>query len=181
MKRFTDAGRLATKEGNLYAALSLALTLPDICASLEDPKGKSKERYERWCKQWLEPKFTTPALGRFPEKIFVSAQDCYQLRCALLHSGSAEIPPEKQDVLTRFEIFDETAGGHLTWVEGNSINGVKEPSYLALKANLFSEEIFKAVDEWDAAKANDEAIKIEKKKLLRIRTKGEAIGPVKFG
>jgi hypothetical protein len=43
MKRFTDAGRSSLKEGNNYAALSLALMLPDICASLEDP-GPNKSR-----------------------------------------------------------------------------------------------------------------------------------------
>jgi hypothetical protein len=35
MKRFTDAGRRALRDNNLYAALSLALTIPDICGSLE--------------------------------------------------------------------------------------------------------------------------------------------------
>lgn len=30
MKRFTDAGRRAIKDDNLYSALSLALTMPDI-------------------------------------------------------------------------------------------------------------------------------------------------------
>jgi hypothetical protein len=48
MKRFTDAGRRAIADKNDYAALSLALMIPDICGSLEDPgPGKSQERYER--------------------------------------------------------------------------------------------------------------------------------------
>ena len=48
MNRFTDAGRRAIEDKNDYAALSLALMIPDICGSLEDPgPGKSRERYER--------------------------------------------------------------------------------------------------------------------------------------
>jgi len=75
MKRFTDAGRKAIKADNLYCALSLALMIPDICGSLEDPgPNKSRERYERWCKQWVEPKFTR-SLGPNREKmILISAQ-----------------------------------------------------------------------------------------------------------
>ncbi len=37
MKRFTDAGRRAIKDDNLYSALSLALTMPDICVPLKIP------------------------------------------------------------------------------------------------------------------------------------------------
>src|SRR5215831_12861852 len=81
MKRFTDAGRQAIAAKNNYAALSLALMIPDICGSLEDPgPGKSQRRYERWFKQWAEPKFVN-----------LSAEECYQLRCSMIHSGSAEI------------------------------------------------------------------------------------------
>src|SRR4051812_15968963 len=133
MRRFTEAGRLAINNGNLYAALSLALTLPDICGSLEEPGPfKAQRRYEGWCKAWLEPKFTRPAGGTIPSKIWISAEDCFQLRCSLIHSGSAEIPPNKQLVLSRFEFFDQSSGVHLCWVENPTYNGVKQPSFLQL-------------------------------------------------
>jgi hypothetical protein len=182
MKRFTDAGRNAIKQGNLYSALSLALMIPDICASLEDPgPGKSQARYERWCKQWVEPKFTRPARGPIPSQIFISAEDCYQLRCSLIHSGSAEIAANKQKVLSRFEFFDQTTGTHLNWFEGNTLNGVKQPNYLQLKADRFSEEMFRAADEWDSAMASNANVQSEKAKLLSIHTKGDVIGGVQFG
>lgn len=106
MKRFTDAGRKAIADGNLYAGLSLALTLPDICASLEDPgPGKSQKRYESWCKQWLEPKFTRKHSLTGTMLVYVRAEDVFQLRCSLIHSGTAEIKPKKRTGVDRFVFF----------------------------------------------------------------------------
>ncbi|HVM77888.1 MAG TPA: hypothetical protein VMU06_02635 [Stellaceae bacterium] len=178
MKRFTDAGRLALKDGNLYAALSLALMMPDICASLEDPgQGKSQRRYVRWCKKWVEPKFTSPEDGH----IFVTAEDCYQLRCSLIHSGSATIAPDKQRAISRFEFFEPAMRIHLVSVQGAVINGVPQPSFVGLQTDLFSEEMFRGAEEWDAAMIGDAAIQSEKAKLLVIRLKGTAISGIRFG
>lgn len=59
MKRFTDAGRKSIKDDNLYSALSLALMMPDICGSLENPgPNKSRARYIAWYDKWALPKFT---------------------------------------------------------------------------------------------------------------------------
>ena len=102
MKRFTDSGRKALDQENFYVALSLALTLPDICGSIENPgPGKSRPRYENWCKKWLEPKYTSPAWWGVPQaRVFLTARDCYQLRCSLIHSGSADIEEKSRvDVL----------------------------------------------------------------------------------
>src|ERR1035437_5070238 len=96
MKRFTDAGRRALKDGNNYAALCLALMLPDICASLEDPgPNKSQARYVRWFRKWVEPKYTSVTSDR---RVWISAEDCYQLRCSLIHSGSVDIDPNKRKI-----------------------------------------------------------------------------------
>src|SRR4051812_29454408 len=117
MKRFTEAGRAAIRQNNVYAALSLALMIPDICGSLEEPgPGKSRMRYERWFKQWAEPKFTGGFSG---SHVFISASDCYQLRCSLIHSGSAEIDPNKRDVLSEFAFFGGDSAPHFNWIEGH--------------------------------------------------------------
>lgn len=176
MKRFTDAGRKANKEKNFYAALSLALMIPDICGSLEDPgQGKSQKRYERWFIQWAEAKFRS---GR---RVYLSASDCFQLRCSLIHSGSSEIPAKKHNVLERIEFFDDTGPAHLGWLEGNVINGVRQPTILVLVASLFSESMYEAADEWDTATTNVPTIREEKKKLLAIRSRGFSTQGVFFG
>lgn len=182
MKRFTDAGRMAIVEKNLYAGLSLALMIPDICTSLEDPgPGKSQARYIRWCKAWVEAKFTSPARPNRPAKVFVSAEDCFQLRCSLVHSGRSDIEPKKQNILQRFEFFDDSCGSHLNWVEGTVLNGVPQPNYLQLKVDKFSLTMFDAADEWDASVTGDQAIQAEKAKLLVIHSQGTSIGGIDFG
>jgi len=169
MKRFTDAGRRAIAEGNLYAGLSLALMLPDICASLEDPgPGKSQTRYIRWCKEWVEPKFP---FSRIRGQSFVSAEDCYQLRCSLIHSGSAEIDSDRKQVISRFEFFDSAAGSHLNFIH----------EVVQLKVDLFSKELFKAADEWDIANESNASVQSEKARLLVIRSAGFTIGGMRFG
>jgi len=61
-----------------HSALALALTIPDICGSIEFPKEpKVGRRYTDWCDTW----------GKM---LAVSGADCYALRCAFLHSGSEE-------------------------------------------------------------------------------------------
>jgi hypothetical protein len=182
MKRFTDAGRQAIKDGNLYAGLSLALTLPDVCSSLEDPgPGKSQKRYEQWCKQWLEPKFT---LGNNPltgnPMVFIRAEDIFQLRCSLIHSGTAEIDLPKRTGVDRFLFFDQTTAAHLTKFEKCSFNGV-EANLIQLSADHFSQEIFTTVDEWDVAVTPNQQVQVEKSKLLFIHSKGAVIHGIRFG
>jgi hypothetical protein len=175
MKRFTDSGRRAIKDNNLYAALSLALTIPDICGSLEDPgTGKSQARYKRWFDKWAVSKFTTEVQGK--QEVFMTAEDCFQLRCSLIHSGSAEIEQGKGSWLDRF-VFVGKEFGHVHLFRFNNVvlNGVKM-NLLQLQADLFSESMYCAAEEWDKAVANDAQVQAEKKKLLVIQTKPFVIG-----
>ena len=174
MKRFTDAGRQAIADDNFFAGLSLALMIPEICGSLEDPgPNKSKDRYERWFRTWAEPKFS----GQFG--VIVSAEDCYQLRCSLLHSGTTEIAPGKVAVIERFVFFDKT-DAHLSTVTGLVVHGARQENYVQLSADKFSETIYSCAEEWDASVACDKAIQARKSLLLEIHPKGTAIGPFRF-
>lgn len=182
MKRFTDAGRKALEVENLYVALTLALMLPDICGSLEDPgPGKSKKRYEAWFKKWLEPAYTRPASSTMPAEVFLSAADCYQLRCSLVHSGSSDLEGKRVVDIERFRFFDNTLNCHCNYVGGGSVNGVPQSTYLQLSASVFCRDMFEAVDKWDVSVATDDAVQAEKKKLLFIHSAGTMIGTVHFG
>jgi len=181
MKRFTDAGRQAINDGNLYAALSLALTIPDICGSLEDPgPDKSQSRYERWCNQWLQPKFTTTTKTIDGQPfVWVTGQQVYQLRCSLIHSGSDEIDQAKRTGVDRFFLFDQTRPDFSKF-SNCTFNGVKA-DLIAMSVALFCDEVFKAADKWDATVVGDVKIQNEKAKLLFIHSKGAVIHGVTFG
>jgi len=85
----------------------------------------------------------------------------------LIHSGSAEIEPGKQSALERFVFCGRNVGAHLNRVEGSMLNGERH-YFLLLKADRFSETMFQAAEEWDAAITNDAKIQLEKRKLLVI-------------
>jgi hypothetical protein len=133
--------------------------IPDICGSLEDPgPGKTRERYERWFKQWAEPKF---GQGR------LHAIECFRLRCSMIHSGSAEI--ERPGILDRFVFFDDTApGAHLGRQQFNLVNNAPAPAFIVLVVSQFCETIYQAAEAWDRSVTYNAAVQAEKAKLLVI-------------
>jgi hypothetical protein len=58
MKHLVESVIQAVTDGNWYAALTVALTLPDICGKLESPQDSSTRRYVRWFNENLAPKYT---------------------------------------------------------------------------------------------------------------------------
>jgi hypothetical protein len=176
MKAFTEAGRSAIRAKNYYSGLSLALMMPDICGSIEDTgPGTSKIRYEKWCKAWFEPKYTHRIGQNKEAHVFIAASDVYQLRCSLIHSGRADIADKKVRAYKRFEFFDDTTGSHCCQFGGQEVDGVKYDSFIQLKAENFSMDMFDAVDAWYEAKK-------EAPDLRRgINSAGAVIGAVQIG
>lgn len=78
-----------------HVALQSALTLPDICGSVEYPESKDNiaERYIRWCESHLECCSDRP--GRENGVPNVSGEVIYNLRNNLLHAGCAKVDRSK--------------------------------------------------------------------------------------
>lgn len=53
MKDLTDAIQQALRDNNYFSAMFIALSLPDICGSLETPKEKNGIRARKWFKENL--------------------------------------------------------------------------------------------------------------------------------
>lgn len=83
------------ENGQYYAALTTALTLPDICASLDKNSfGNSVgERYENWMNQYFIHQ------NHFDRSL--NAKDFYKLRCAYIHAGTDNIPGNNNSILSR--------------------------------------------------------------------------------
>jgi len=63
--------------GLYYLAVSMALTLPDVCAAVESPDGKtSPKKYKAWYDKNLANRYVS-----------ITAEDCYSLRCGVSHQG----------------------------------------------------------------------------------------------
>lgn len=179
MRRFTEAGRRAIAEQNWYAALTIALMIPDICGSMEQPgTGNSRVRYIAWCKKWLQPKFTFDNGTDEKPDVHLSAEDIFQARCSVIHSGSAEIDEKQRNQIDRFEFF--SGGSHLCLVIGSVLDGVPQPNFLQLRVDKFSETVFQSAEEWELSVIADPEIQTEKTKLLEIHEPGTTIGIVTF-
>ena len=79
----------------LFAALALALTLPDICGKAEYPKEKLiSRRYIDWYDKYIGnyERDRSKSLGDSPTELpFLSGELVYQLRCSFLHAGDTDI------------------------------------------------------------------------------------------
>ena len=67
----------AAQGGAPFIALSMCVTLPDICASLISEDGRtSGVKYKEWCRDNLGQEFS-----------YLSPDDLYSMRCGVVHNG----------------------------------------------------------------------------------------------
>ncbi|MBE9190625.1 hypothetical protein IQ230_09675 [Gloeocapsopsis crepidinum LEGE 06123] len=156
MQHLIEAVEQALEQQNWYAALALALTLPDICGWLEQPQRKTGERYKEWFKKYM-PEYYSESLN-FPldsltnnveathiNKPFLTAEDFYALRCAYLHSGSDDISSQARTVLDKFCFVAprKHGGAHCNKV-------IKDKHHtLQLQVDIFCGEICHGVKLWE--------------------------------
>ena len=148
MKRFSDSIKYAVNSKNWLGALSLSLTMPDICGRLENPTLKSGARYVPWFEKWVQPKYSH-RIG--PDRrlcIFMTGEDCYALRCSYLHEGGDDISTQK--IRKAIDSFHFIAPRN-----GMMIHCNKSNDKLQLQVDIFSLDIADAVERWsDSVKEN---------------------------
>jgi hypothetical protein len=144
MIRFTQAIEKSLNEENWYSALALALALPDICANVCSPNEGSQRRYVKWYNQHMLPKYTSHVGPDRTEHVFLKGEDCYALRCALLHEGTHDISEQRaQQVIENFSFVVPPAG----WTVHMNQNG----NVLQLQVDVFCRDICSSVHQWLAA------------------------------
>ncbi len=89
-----------------YAALSLALMIPDACAAIERPgNGITGDRYATWVDTYFAPHVTA---GGVP---FLTGRELYRLRCRFLHQAefwlSDRAPQDADSGRAMFEVLNE--------------------------------------------------------------------------
>lgn len=164
MEHLVTAVRSAVDQSNWYAALGLALTLPDICGRLEAPGKGSRARYVAWCNEYLVPRYTAHLGPQGTKHVFLHGEDCYALRCAVLHEGADEIVT--QSARKALDSFRFVAPLDESRVHCNQFN-----SRLQLQVGLFCEDICASVEEWMRIQLpNDPALVERIKRLMKVET-----------
>lgn len=90
----------ALKNGAWRSALSLSLTLPDICGQVQYPNCRYKsEHYAKWFDQYVGKQYYTTK-DELQVSVF-NGQNCYALRNCFLHEGSSDV---KVDFMNNFRL-----------------------------------------------------------------------------
>lgn len=163
--QFTKSIEESLISKNYFAALTIALTLPDICCSLEDENRRtSGKKYAEWFQKYVGSKYTSKIGHEKVETIFLSGEECFALRCTYLHKGINHIEDER--------ILKDYEGGSNKiefMAEMNSdcviVNGV-----LLLKLENFCCNIIKGVNQWLSDKKDDFIIRKRISEIPEIYT-----------
>ncbi|WNZ58231.1 hypothetical protein QT397_13120 [Microbulbifer sp. MKSA007] len=164
MERFTNSIRKNLETENWYGALFMALTMPDICGKITYPEIEhSGPRYKEWFNANLSQINKSNIMGK--EVVFLTASDCWALRCSLLHAGTDDITEQRaQEVLEKFEFT--TLGMHRI-----HINNI-----LTLNIKAFCNEVIQAVEAWYEPIAETLEVKEKIARIISIKT--EPFSPI---
>ena len=85
------------------SALSLALTIPDICGKIENLAENDKANFIAWFDKYITPQYLPQQYIdnnddlQLSKKRAMTGTRCYGLRCAVLHTGNEDIEEKHQD------------------------------------------------------------------------------------
>lgn len=165
--QFTDSISKSLQDKNYFAALIMALTLPDICCSLEDQNRRTKgHKYASWFEKYIGHQYKSKFGRQSIETVFLSGEECYALRCAYLHKGFNQIEGEQivKDyigVSSRIEFMAEMSSDKL------KISGI-----LMLSLENFCQYIIDGIIEWLDDNKTNSIINERIKEIPVIHTKG---------
>lgn len=144
----------ALNAGAYHLAITLALSLPDICSALEQSDGRTKPSlYRDWYNVHLAASFSA-----------MSADDCYSLRCGVLHQGQLGIM-QRGAAFTRVLFF-------LPDPQQRVLHNCTINNALQFDATLFCSDVARAVRSWFAAKGADAIVQANLPNLLQYRPNG---------
>jgi hypothetical protein len=141
MKNLLQALRRCVHDQNWYGAITIALTLPDICGSIDSPgKNNSEARSVAWFDRYVGHAYMTEVNG--VKGVFMTGGDCYALRCAALHQGTFDVSDQRaRDVVDRFILHHSKVMYAHKLLQGKK---------LVIDLTTFCTDIAAGVEAWEA-------------------------------
>ena len=160
----------AVAANNTYAALTLALSLPDICCYAKHGRTSGK-RYAEWFGVYVEAKYRQMVgawqLGMGMQVTFLNGDDCYALRCAFLHEARDEILEQRaRQALERFVFVEPGFGCHSSILNG---------TLLSLQVDRFCKDIADGVEQFLNDVVGDAEVQNRISMQARVLSRGEDI------
>jgi hypothetical protein len=161
MERYLDSIIKSLQSKNWYAALFMALVIPDICGAVEHPNEKSGVRYVNWYNKYMLPKYSS-TMGPLQElHVFLSGDDCYALRCSLLHEGTGDIGKTISKILESVH-FNEPPD------KGGRLHCNQYKSVLQLQVDIFCNDLINAAHQWLSDVQGDAGIQARMQLLSKV-------------
>lgn len=120
---------LARNSRSYISALSLALTLPNILSNIEFKRKTSRKEYVDWFNQWVYKYYEQPPsdnefINRGLSATKFDGENCYALRCSLLHAGNTDLKDNKGKidifVLCALDVSTHCGDAYVCDVSSNS-------------------------------------------------------------
>lgn len=113
---------ICLKNNAVFAALLVALTLPDVCGTVEYPNLGVGQRYKKWYENYIYNIISPPSEEILPFDF--TAKFAYALRCALVHQSNTKVA--KLNVMIPLDMgkcgMIASAGSHPpVWIEARNI------------------------------------------------------------
>lgn len=145
---------------NWYSALTLSLTIPDICSSLESPDVRGKAKYISWIEN---------NLYKIPMYKWIPASDLYALRCSFLHNGMDDISKQKaQKIIESYKFVypGEQLQMHLN----------RSGNIMQLDVAIFSLDMVIVAKQWIDLNKENAQINKEAAKIMTIENSDDGWG-----
>lgn len=168
LKPFVTAMLEAEKAQNNYAAIALALTLPDICGSVDDPGiGKSKARYVKWWNTYASEPFDRLFPKQEEAAPLIAGDDAWALRNAFLHAGQDRWEEPESDGRRRIRKV------RFIHCQISSLGSDQSSGTLYVAIDLFVASVGEAIENWLNDRSSDEQAQTRLKDLLEIMSPDE--------
>jgi hypothetical protein len=170
MQQFIVSINKSIENKNYFAALFIALAIPDICGGLEDKNAINRERYINWFNKYLGINYK-----------YINGNAIWKLRCSCIHSGT-HLDNEVRDALSGAELL------LVTYEESpfhdSYIRLTLSESYVFLRIDEFCKDICLSIDKWLEDVSNNQEIQKGIEEMLFIekgfKAKEMIMGGVNF-
>lgn len=170
MDDLVEAIEIAINTENYYAALFLSLTLPDICGNIEYPElSKKSDRYKEWFRINMTPKYI------INNKVSLLGDDCYALRCSMLHEGNSSVESQSSHILFKKFIFG-TFQAHKSCFFDCDLSGQKWDAVIELSVNQFCKDMCESARDWLNGGSFTEEQQEKMKSIITIYPPGTSFG-----
>lgn len=128
------------KHKDFYSAFYIALALVGTCSRKQYPEPDGdRNKYLKWLENYYVPLYE-----KGQNRILITAEAFYQLRCSLLHESTSELELRNGNTISKIIIITTTSHRNCAKVKNRDVE-IKE---IIVDAEKFLNEIYESVSLW---------------------------------